>query len=251
MEKIYLATLESRNFTFKAVGTDERSAKQTLIDGLAVHTEQRHLKKDWWTSDDINTEPLKFGSAYRDFDEIPANAERVDLKDFSFTHEGSAITNPTLSECGRFIVSPEEYGFTVEWTGGGCTAWNKLVGNTWVVLTDCNCSHELGGVGSAFMMGFYDNAEDGENLWGNLIAHKTLIVGVSETTQDEIDDMAEDALNALCLSVQNALGVTDGGLASMHFSDDETKDAIKKYIKAELQAKIDDAQAKAEEDKND
>jgi hypothetical protein len=93
-------------------------------------------------------------------------------------------------------------------------------------------------------MGFYDGTEG--DLWGELIAHKTLIVGVSETTADDIDDMAEDALNALCLSVQNALGVTDGGLASTHFSDDETKDAIKAYIKAELRAKLDDAIAKNE-----
>lgn len=244
MDKIYLATLESRNFTFKAVGTDERSAKQTLIDGLAVHTEQRRLKGDWWHEGDICTESLKFGSAYRDYDEIPANAERIDLTDMSFTHEGSAITNPTLSECGRFLVSPEYYGFTIMHTGGGCTAWQKQVGTNWVVLTDCDCSHNLGGVGSAFMMGFYDGNE--EELWGEMLADKTLIVGVHETTEDEIDDMAEDALNALCLSVQNALGVTDGGLASMHFSDDDTKDAIKAYIKAELKAKLDDARAKNE-----
>jgi len=245
MEKIYLATLESRNFTFKAVGTDERSAKQTLIDGLAVHTEQRRLKSDWWDAGDICTESLKFGSAYRDYDEIPANAERIDLEDFSFTHEGSAITNPTLSECGRFLVSPEEYGFNVTWTGGGCSAWEKRVGDKWVVITDGDCSHELGGVGSSFMMGFYDG-NDEETSWGEMIAHKTLIVGVHNTTEDEIDDMAEDALNALCLSVQNALGVTDGGLASMHFSDDDTKAAIKTYIKAELKAKLDEAIAKNE-----
>jgi hypothetical protein len=246
MEKIYLATLESRNFTFKAVGTDERSAKQTLIDGLAVHTEQRKLNSSWWDHSDINTEPLKFGSAYRDDDEIPANAEKIDLSDMTFTHEGHAISNPTLSECGRFEVSPEYYGFTVEWTGGGCTAWNKRVGDKWVVLTDCGCSHELGKVGSIFMMGFYDDAEDGENLWGNYIDHIEMQVGISVTSEDEIDDMAEDALNALCLSVQKALGVTDGGLASMHFSDDETKDAIKAYIKAELKAKLDEAIANTE-----
>ena len=244
MEKIYLATLESRNFTFKAVGTDERSAKQTLIDGLAVHTEQRRLKSDWWHEGDICTESLKFGSAYRDYDEIPANAERIDLTDMSFTHEGSAITNPTLSECGRFLVSPEYYGFTIMHTGGGCTAWQKQVGTNWVVLTDCDCSHNLGGVGSAFMMGFYDGNE--EELWGDLLADKTLIVGVHETTEDEIDDLAEDALNALCLSVQNALGVTDGGLASIHFSGDETRNNIKDYIRSELSAKLADAVAKNE-----
>jgi hypothetical protein len=244
MEKIYLSTLESRNFTFNAIGTDKRSAEQTLIDGLAIHSQQYKAKPDFWKDYEIKTEAMTFGTAYRDGEAIPANSERIDLEDFSFTFEGHAITNPTLSECGRFVVSPEEYGFTIQHTGGGCTAWQKQVGNNWVVLTDCDCSHELGGVGSAFLMGFYDGTEG--DLWGELIAHKTLIVGVSETTADDIDDMAEDALNALCLSVQNALGVTDGGLASTHFSDDETKDAIKAYIKAELRAKLDDAIAKNE-----
>lgn len=244
MEKIYLATLESRNFTFNAIGTDKRSAEQTLIDGLAIHSQQYKAKPDFWKDYEIKTEAMTFGTAYRDGEAIPANSERIDLKDFSFTHEGHAITNPTLSECGRFEVSPEYYGFTIMHTGGGCTAWQKQVGNNWVVLTDCDCSHNLGGTGSAFVMGFYDGNE--EELWGELLGNKTLIVGVQDTTEDEIDDMAEDALNALCLSVQNALGVTDGGLASMHFSDDETKDAIKAYIKAELQAQLNQAIAKNE-----
>jgi len=243
MEKIYLATLESRNFTFKAVGTDERSAKQTLIDGLAVHTEQRNLKKDWWTQDDINTEPLKFGSAYRDFDEIPANAEKIDLSDMTFTHEGHAISNPTLSECGRFQVSPEYYGFTIMGTGGGCSAWQKQVGKNWVVLSD-ECTHKLGDIGNVFMMGFYDGSED--DLWGNNIGAVDLQVGIPVTSEDDIDDIAEKAVNALALSIQNDLGVTDGDLASIYFSDDEVKDWVKTYIKAELKAKIDNAKAKAE-----
>ena len=246
MDKIYLATLESRNFSFNAIGTDKRSAEQCLIDGLAIHAEQYKAKPEFWKDYEIKTEQLTIGTAYRDGEAIPANSERIDLSDMSFTHQGTAITNPTLSECGRFQVSPEEYGFTIQHTGGGCTAWQKQVGSNWVVLTDCDCSHELGGVGSAFMMGFYDGDEDGEAGWGNFIKEKTLIVGVHETTEDEIDDMAEDALNALCLSVQNALGVTDGGLASMHFSDDETKDAIKTYIREELRAKLDQAIAKSE-----
>lgn len=244
MDKIYLATLDSTNYTFKAVGTDERSAKQTLIDGLAVHTEQRRLKPNWWKDYGINTEPLKFGSAYRDYNEIPANSDTIDPSDMSFTYQGTAVTNPTTSECGRFTVSPSYYGFEVMGTGGGCTAWQKKVGDSWVVLSN-ECTHNLGENLTPFLMGFYDGAEDGD-LWGNPIAHTTLQVGVIPTSDDEIDGMADDALNALCLSVQNALGVTDGGLASMHFSDDETKDAIKAYIKAELKAKLDDAIAKNE-----
>lgn len=50
----------------------------------------------------------------------------------SFDHAGTAITNPFLSECGRFEVSPETYGFTqqnIELTiqddGEGGRAWVK------------------------------------------------------------------------------------------------------------------------------
>jgi hypothetical protein len=43
----------------------------------------------------------------------------------SFEFNGCEIENPTMSECGRFSVSPEYYGFEVYGTGGPCTAWRK------------------------------------------------------------------------------------------------------------------------------
>lgn len=46
--------------------------------------------------------------------------ERID--DFyAFEHRGMNIGNPIMSECGRGAVDPEEYGFEVVWTGGGCS----------------------------------------------------------------------------------------------------------------------------------
>lgn len=41
---------------------------------------------------------------------------------FGFSFNDVEILNPTISECGRFHVSPEYYGFKIWDTGGGCTA---------------------------------------------------------------------------------------------------------------------------------
>ena len=41
---------------------------------------------------------------------------------FGFSFNDVEILNPTISECGRFHVSPEYYGFKIWETGGGCTA---------------------------------------------------------------------------------------------------------------------------------
>lgn len=53
-------------------------------------------------------------------------------------------------------------------------------------------------------------------------------------TKEQIDQIVEDALNALCLSVQNAVGQTDGGFASIYFSGDEFREHIKDYVKGEI-----------------
>jgi hypothetical protein len=37
-------------------------------------------------------------------------------------------------------------------------------------------------------------------------------------TEQEIQTIAENALNAACLSIQNELGQTDGGIAGIYFS---------------------------------
>jgi hypothetical protein len=245
MNKLHLATLESNNFSFKAFGDTEEQARQTLINGLHIHAQQYKTDRNWWVDYGINYELVKAGTAYRDYEALPKSLDSFNPKDMSFTYKGTAITNPTLSECGRFTVSPEEYGFSVEHTGGGCTAWQKKLRNGWVVITDGDVSHELGKVGDSMMMGFYDGSEkeDAECLWGNHIAHVDLLVGIPTTTEKEIDDMAEDALNALALSVQTALGINDGGYASMHFSDDQAKEMIKTYIKAELTNKMNDVKA--------
>ena len=80
-----------------------------------------------------------------------------------FEHKGTDIINPTMSECGRFFVSPDYYGFTVYHTGGSCTAWHKqLEDGRYLLLTDnddgCGFTHEFKN-GDPIILGLY--GEDG------------------------------------------------------------------------------------------
>lgn len=81
-----------------------------------------------------------------------------------FEHEGMQIVNPTASPCGgRFVVSPEYYGFEIWQTGGGCTGWGKVIddGAHHVLLTDLSgTSHVLGEVCEHFLVGLIGQ-EDG------------------------------------------------------------------------------------------
>jgi hypothetical protein len=89
-----------------------------------------------------------------------------------FTFNDTAITNPTASECGRFEVSPEHYGFAVADTGGGCTAWRKeMPDGSYFLITDADGATHWYGNFIAF--GEYD--ADGCPL-----AFATLAVGVVE-----------------------------------------------------------------------
>lgn len=59
-------------------------------------------------------------------------------------------------------------------------------------------------------------------------------------TPREIEDLAEDALNAACLEIQKKLGVESGDVAGLYFSGTEA-DAVRiifrDYIKYELSFK--------------
>jgi hypothetical protein len=51
-------------------------------------------------------------------------------------------------------------------------------------------------------------------------------------TDPEIESLAEDALNALCLFVQQRIGQTDGGYASLFWDGQE--DIIRDYVETEI-----------------
>lgn len=102
-----------------------------------------------------------------------------DVDTMSFCFDGVAIQNPTASPDGRFTVDPKGYGFYVEHTGGGCTAWVKKLDNGYLVMTNGNLSHELGEDGKEFDMCFYDGSEEGDtDMWGNRIVCTDMYVGV-------------------------------------------------------------------------
>jgi hypothetical protein len=100
-----------------------------------------------------------------------------DLETMSFIFDGTAIQNPTASPCGRFTVDPKGYGFYVEHTGGGCTAWVKKLDNGYLVMTNDNLGHDLGRDGTEFTMCFYDGDEE-QDSWGTTVACFQLYVGV-------------------------------------------------------------------------
>jgi len=100
-----------------------------------------------------------------------------DVDTMSFIFDNTAIQNPTLSPCARFTVSPKDYGFYIEGTGGGCSAWVKQLENGFLVLTNGGLSHELGDAGKDFVMCYYDDKND-EDMWGNRVACMDLSVGI-------------------------------------------------------------------------
>lgn len=56
-------------------------------------------------------------------------------------------------------------------------------------------------------------------------------------TQDDMHMIAENALNAAILSIQDELGQTDGGIAGIFFSSHREEvilDILKSYIRTEI-----------------
>jgi hypothetical protein len=67
MKTIYLATAESRNFSFKAVGSTAKLAMEALRKGLRLHAEQYDLDPEWHIENaDFGVEALTLGEVYRD-----------------------------------------------------------------------------------------------------------------------------------------------------------------------------------------
>lgn len=89
---------------------------------------------------------------------------------YAFEFGGTEIENPLMSECGRFSVSPEYYGFTVWQTGGGCTAHGQtfmLDGKPVVMLLTDGDLNQVDSDTITATVGLYDeNIEDAiANSW--------------------------------------------------------------------------------------
>lgn len=85
----------------------------------------------------------------------------------TFVHEGTAIRDPFLSECGRFYTNPTYYGFEIYHTGGGCMAYRKVLedGRYFLLTTSdgCHLPDEVEDAETA-TMGLY--TADGEEIAG-------------------------------------------------------------------------------------
>jgi hypothetical protein len=67
VKTVYLATAESRNFSFKAVGSSEQLAMLALTKGLRIHADQYGLEPEWFEEwADIQVSALTLGEVYRD-----------------------------------------------------------------------------------------------------------------------------------------------------------------------------------------
>ena len=95
--------------------------------------------------DDINW-PGKFSELdFSKLKEIKFNEPALNIEDLQFTHEDMDIINPLLSECGRFTVTPDNYGFIKQDDrDDGATVWYRPIednqNNCELVLVDADKS---------------------------------------------------------------------------------------------------------------
>src|SRR5690606_19746669 len=73
--EMFKATLETRSFLFEAYGRTAEDAHKALTKGLLVHTEQHHLREDWYEGYDTTVVPLALGNCYRDNQALPIEVE--------------------------------------------------------------------------------------------------------------------------------------------------------------------------------
>lgn len=70
---VYLAEVDSRNFTFRVIGATRNEAIAALVHGLNQHTVQYGCTPDWWRDlkDDFRITAMTIGRAQRDGEDLP------------------------------------------------------------------------------------------------------------------------------------------------------------------------------------
>lgn len=159
-----------------------------------------------------------------------------------FEHNGMHITNPTCCDSGgRFTVSPEVYGFEIEQTGGGCTAWVKrfaLPQGGYLMLTDeSGTTHELGDPLETFLIGVYDDDGDEVSVHHAVVgdlgnAHVQIDPDATLSPEKKADRMAK--INArfaaenpelVSAGVKNSPRHSDGRVTESYQHGDDTASA--------------------------
>lgn len=126
----------------------------------------------------------------------------------------------------------QDLGFTEYHTGGGCMAWYLEDPETrrYLLVTDDDAGFPE--TYAEMYVGMYNS--DGEQMKDSFPVDDPAEKKPWHLKPKEIEDLAEEALNAACLVIQTKLGVTDGGYASMFFSGDETREKFEDYIESEI-----------------
>ena len=82
------------------------------------------------------------------------------------------------------------------------------------------------------MIDFINACQNGIDDW-----LKTNAPAPTPTLEDQVQELVNLAMNGAVRSIQEALGITDGGFASLYFSDGEVQERLEKYILMELYVK--------------
>lgn len=67
---MWIATLETVNFSFTALGSTRQASIDAIVTGLKKHGADHGLVRDWWINNDINTLFLRDGECARDYSVI-------------------------------------------------------------------------------------------------------------------------------------------------------------------------------------
>lgn len=72
MTTIFIAKLETRNFTLEGCGMDAAQARAALQAAIETHAENYGLRKTWTSAndEDVSIRQLHFGAGYRDGERI-------------------------------------------------------------------------------------------------------------------------------------------------------------------------------------
>ena len=115
-----------------------------------------------------------------------------------FEHEDIHVTNPTMSECGRFVISPEDYGFRVAQTGAGRTAWTRRISGGHIALTDLTgTTSDLGKDCDLFRLSVYSDGDRDAEVF-------EMLVGVPfSLEEDDTETSIQAGAPVVCPATRN------------------------------------------------
>lgn len=185
---------------------------------------------------------------YRELVASPTSADRAALGDDWADREvntANALLNGKLADAAKRAQATSEEDQSALSEAAPENAPQALEGASVPFLLECHMANkqpELGvSIKGYFVTNpFYDvgmiDEVDPMECWGLTEAQAKFIV----TLNEQLAEAAEDAINAGCLRLQNAAGITDGGYAGVHFSGPELRNQLMRifgeYIASDINA---------------